>query len=95
MKLVVTPIHFYPTTDSHGYAIEKQGDEYAILFVEKKNLDNGQAIYFREAQAMSRGRDHIYATVFLADYVLRHDIMQLYSDLHKVLDPLVGSKIVK
>lgn len=78
MKAVVNVLKFHPTSETHGYAIEKRGLKYHVLFVELHMIDATHRMFTKEGDSMSRGRPHIYDSIFMADYVVRNEILPLY-----------------
>lgn len=72
--MIPTFIKIHTISDTHAYAVEKVAGGYAVVYI-KKALQN----YTREAIARSNGRNRVYSSPFVADYVIRNEILPLYN----------------
>ena len=73
----VKPVKFYKTSETCGYAVEKIESSYRVVFVEK-SVEAGQDVFTLKGCSRSRGKSLKYASVFLADYTIRREILPLY-----------------
>jgi hypothetical protein len=75
IQAVVSILKFYATNKerTRGYAVEAHEGSYRVVFVEK-TLD----AYLLVGHARSRGKSHVYPSVFKADYAIRREILPLY-----------------
>jgi hypothetical protein len=64
--------------DIRGFAVEKDDGRYLIAFVSKSQDKDGKESVIKEAQAYSNGKLQAYTSPFLADYVIRTEILPLY-----------------
>lgn len=82
MSIVVTPIKFHPVSETHGYAVEKQGERYVVSYVQNVSKDN-KPVLLREAFSRSQGKLLAYDSPFVADHVIRKEILPLYTEVKK------------
>lgn len=76
-SIVVNAVKFHSVNDTHGYAVEKLGNSYVVSFVRKIILE-GKNAFLREAFSRNRGRDLSFSSPFVADYMIRSEILPLY-----------------
>lgn len=69
-----TYIKIHPITETHAYGVERVSGGYAVVYL-KKVLQE----YTREAIARSNGKNRVYSSPFVADYVIRTEILPLYN----------------
>lgn len=70
-------LKFNPVNSEYGYAVEKTGDKYQVVYVKKIVKDGKDALQV-VARSSSGGRRLIYSSPFLADHAIRTKILPLY-----------------
>lgn len=71
-------IKYHPINDLQGYAVHRVGNEYRIAFVTRFVDFEGVVTFKMEGESYSKGRLHSYPSPFVADYVIRKEILPLY-----------------
>lgn len=69
---------FQPINETHGFAVEKIGNGYQIIFVSQARNEDGSQKLVKEATSRSGGRLHKYTSPFLAGNVIKREILPLY-----------------
>lgn len=71
-------IKFHPISETHGYAVERTRSGYQIIYVRRTKDKDGLQVLVKEATSYSNGKIHSYPSPFVADHVIRTEILPLY-----------------
>lgn len=71
-------VKYHAINDLQGYAVRKIGSEYRISFMDRFLDVDGAPTYKLEGDSYSAGKLHSYASPFVADDVIRKQILPLY-----------------
>lgn len=70
-------LFFHPINNTNGYAVEKMNRDFAVVFVERRSKD-GKDDLVKVGIAHSNGKMLVYSSPFIADHVIRTEILPLY-----------------
>lgn len=72
-----TYIKFHAISKTHGFAVERMQKEWRIVFV-RQEVKNGQNVLIKESTSYSAGKMHSYPSPFVAEHVIKTQILPLY-----------------
>ena len=66
-------VKFHPVSETHGFAVEKMQKSWNVVYVRRENEK-----LIKEGSSRSNGRLLSFSSPFLADFVIRTEILPLY-----------------